>query len=377
MISTLGALGAYVVLSVVLLYILMCGNNKLHRDGFVGSLYRLLLYRCPDLLAAALSRLFPRLCPRDRPGGCMGRGGPCRYCIFLFYLGLYAGFVVCYARFVHPNVARIYTARVALHRSLTFLVLPWPWVIVVLLHFCDPGVVTREPVNSYIALFPVDGVLYPRQLCRTLRIPAVARSRFCQYTGRRIAKYDHYCPWILAPIGLRTHRFFLLFLVANDAAAAYYAVGSWRYLRWLRAGFAVERAGGFWANRLIDFLVVVKLQPVAVGLFLLLAGVVAFMTGFVLQQLYYTARNITQVEIDKIEDWRYREQSEGRPHAVYVHAYNRGVLANLREDWFPPVAAKHAPVPLHEPPPPPPEGWQQGNAEGRTPRKAKARKQRR
>jgi palmitoyltransferase len=299
----------------------------------------------------------------------MGQGGPCRYFIFIFYAILYSTFIACYTHFVHPSVPYIYSSHIALHRVLTFLVHPWPWLIVLFLQFYDPGVITRENVNSYIALFPFDSVLYPPQFCRTLLIPAVARSRFCQYTNRRIAKYDHYCPWILAPIGLRTHRFFLLFLVLNDAAAAYYAVGCWRFLRWELSAYVIERSGGFWADLWIELIAMIRIQPFVAGIFLLLAGVVLFMTGFVFQQLYYTARNITQVEMDRIDGWRRKEEAEGRPNAVYVHRYDRGIWANLKEDCFPPRAARHPPVPLCEKPP---EQVQEVKAPGnKTPRKRK------
>jgi hypothetical protein len=213
------------------------------------------------------------------------------------------------------------------------------------LQFYDPGVITRENVNSYLALFPYDRTLYAPKFCRTLLIPAVARSRFCQYTDRRIAKYDHYCPWMLAPVGLRTHRFFLLFLITNDLAAAYYAVGCWKHLRWELSGLAVPWSGRFWADVRLGAGVCIQFDPFVAGIFFVLAGVVLFMTGFIGQQLWYTAKNVTQIEIDRIEEWH-----EENPGAVYVHQYDRGFVQNLREDWFPPKAAKHAPVPLCKPP---------------------------
>jgi palmitoyltransferase len=338
-------LAAYLVFSVTFLYVLMCGNNKLHRDGLVGRLYRLVVQGIPAGFHAVLERLFPGRCGRT----IIGRGGPCRYLILLFYAGLYLVFIGVYTHDVHPHLPRLYSRWIGLHRALTFLVLPWPWLIVLLLQFYDPGEITRENVLSYMALFPYDHVLYEPKYCRTLLVPAVARSRFCRYTERRIAKYDHYCPWVLAPIGLRSHRFFLLFLLANDAAAAYYCAGCWRLLRSRVAAAPVRWAGARWQDICIWFQVAIQLEPRVAGIGFVLVGVVAFMTGFLAQQIWYAGRNVTQVEIDRIEEWREQQQAAGLP-AEYIHVYDRGLVRNWIEEWWPPTADRHPPVQPWQPP---------------------------
>jgi hypothetical protein len=100
---------------------------------------------------------------------------------------IYTFFIVVYLLFVHSNLENIYSHHLALHRLLSYLVLPWPWLIFVALQFYDPGEITRENVKSYINLYPLDRVLYFPKVCPTLKLPVVARSRFCRYTGRRIA----------------------------------------------------------------------------------------------------------------------------------------------------------------------------------------------
>jgi hypothetical protein len=161
----------------------MCGNNKFHRSGFVGSVYRLFMERFPDWV----QHWAPKCCRSEGKGGCLGRGGPCRYFIFGFYFVIYSFFIVVYLSCVDPNLKNLYAKHLALHRLLSYLVLPWPWVIFVLLQFYDPGEITRENVKSYIDLYPLDRVLYFPKVCPTLRLPVVARSRFCRYSERRIA----------------------------------------------------------------------------------------------------------------------------------------------------------------------------------------------
>lgn len=81
------------------------------------------------------------------------------------------------------------------------------------------------------------------------------------------------------------------------------------------------------------------------GAMIILVGIVIFMTGFVGQQAYYISRNVTQVELDKIDDWK--EQNPGKK---YVHKYNRGIVQNWKEFWCPPVAKKHPPAELWDVP---------------------------
>jgi hypothetical protein len=150
---------------------------------------------------------------------------------------------------------------------------------------------------------------------------------------------------MLAPVGLRTHRFFLLFLITNVIAATYYAVGCWKHLHWGRSRFVVPWRGSFWVDLVLAARVSIQFDFRVAGIFFVLAGVILFMAGFIVQQMRYTGKNVTQIEIDRIEEW-----SEANPGAVYIHQYNKGFVQNWKEELFPPKAEKHPPVPLCTPP---------------------------
>ncbi|OHT02119.1 hypothetical protein TRFO_07325 [Tritrichomonas foetus] len=175
------------------IYVLICGNNKFHRDGFIGKVYYLMMVKLPAKLNSCATKFIPKKYANNTNAtSCMGKGGPCRYFIAIFYMCIYAFFVGVYVYYIHPQVPRLYPNHVQLHRILTFLVLPWPWIIFIAFQFMDPGEITPTNVLSYMKEYPYDNAIHPEgRVCRTLHIPIVARSRYCQYTNRRVA-YVHF-----------------------------------------------------------------------------------------------------------------------------------------------------------------------------------------
>lgn len=107
----------------------------------------------------------------------------------------------------------------------------------------DPGEITRENVNSCLALFPYDNVLYHPKVCRTLQIAVVARSH-CEI-----------------PISLRMYRFFLLFLICNGIAAAYYAFGCRQQMNWRLSTLKVKWTDSVWRNWIMRRTIAVKFDP--------------------------------------------------------------------------------------------------------------------
>lgn len=337
----------YFAFALFLVYVLMCGNNKFHRSGVIGKLYVFLMVTLPNSCESFGQRILPQRCRATGRGGCLGKNGPCRYFIFLFYVTIYIGFIVVYIFRVHPNLEHIYSSYLPLHRVLSFLVLPGPWIIVVLLQFLDPGTITAENVKSYMEIYKYDKVLYKPKQCPTLHLPVVARSRFCKYTERRVARYDHYCPWLLATVGERTQRFFLLFLFLNIIPSTYYAVGSYRLLRYVISTVKVRWGKSLLQNFTYGFIISLQMQPAVAGIFIILAGIAISMTFFLAQQIYYVSKNITQVELDKIDAVK-EERAARHITEKYVHFYDNGFVQNWKEVLFPPKVAKHAPVTMDD-----------------------------
>ena len=336
------ALGIYFALALLMVYVLMCGNNKFHRSGIIGKMYVFLMGTVPDTMERWFTKMLPKRCQPGR-GGCLGKNGPCRYFIFLFYVGIYVGFIVVYLSRIHPNLEHVYSSHLGLHRVLSFLVLPGPWIICLILQIIDPGTITAENVRSYLEQYKYDNVLYTPKQCRTLHLPVVARSRYCKYTERRVARYDHYCPWLLATIGERTQRFFLMFLFLNIVPSVYYSVGSFRYLQWLLSTVRARWSTSRMENFMLMFIITIQNEPFVVGIAIVLTGIAVALTIFLAQQMYYVSKNITQIELDKIELVQEEREMRG-DKTKYVHFYDNGFVQNWKDVLFPPKIAKHAPV---------------------------------
>jgi palmitoyltransferase len=326
-----------VFVALLIQYTFICGNTTFHRNGFIGSLYRLITNTIP----LRLSAFWAKVCPRCRDNGrCSWGGAPCRYLIFLSYIALYGfcSFAYCYR--IYPFFYIIYRGEADVHRALTQIVLPLPWVMVLVLHLVDPGEITRTNVKSYLEIYPMDNVLYTSKVCPTLHIPVVPRSRFCKYTKRRIAKYDHYCPWVLCPIGARTHRWFVVFLIFNFMSICYSSMGMILYLRLLAIAAKVRLPSGI--VRRIWFLMNfgMKVDKLVSSAASMIIGGGVMILLFLFQEMHNVGRNLSRIEIDKIEKWRKQNRKP------YVHTYDTGFWRNWTEFLLPPTAAQHDPIEL-------------------------------
>ena len=336
----------YILLIVFVIYVVICGNNKFHRDGCIGWWFRLLTLRIPDFCNRLWFKIFPCLKPADgQDFVCIGKNGPCRYFIAIFFMFIYAVFTIVHFLYCWPNMRYVFPELYPARMFLSIFVLPWPWVIFVMLQFIDPGEVTKENVESYLKAYPYDNVLYRRKICPTLKIPAPARSRYCRYTCKRIAKYDHYCPWVLAPIGAKTHRWFLCFLIFDTVAALYLSVTQIEQMAW-RINILSPRIR--WResvkeNALLVMMILFRTDLAILATTFVLLVIVVTLVIFIFQQMYFISCNKTQIELDKIDDYK-EFMSERGDTSPYVHFYDHGFLANWKEFLFPPKIEKHKPM---------------------------------
>ena len=59
--------------------------------------------------------------------------------------------------------------------------------------------------------FPVDSPQINK--CSKCKGPKPQRSHHCSVCNRCVLKMDHHCPWIMSCVGLKNHRYFVLFLL--------------------------------------------------------------------------------------------------------------------------------------------------------------------
>lgn len=181
---------AYILILGFFIYVLICGNNKFHRNGCIGKIFNFFMVKIPDSCNRCALKLLPKRfqAQNHKDPACLGKGGPCRFFICGFYMTIYLGFTIIYLHWVHPVVPYIYPTHPTIHSVLSFLVLPWPWIIFIAFQFMDPGQITPTNVLSYLKKYPYDNAIYiPGKICSTLHIPVVPRSRYCRYTQKRVA----------------------------------------------------------------------------------------------------------------------------------------------------------------------------------------------
>mmetsp|Transcript_28903 Transcript_28903/g.43648 ORF Transcript_28903/g.43648 Transcript_28903/m.43648 type:complete len:364 (-) Transcript_28903:51-1142(-) len=85
----------------------------------------------------------------------------------------------------------------------------------------SPGIITEETMSKFDN-YQYDDVLYTRnQVCPTLTIRKLPRSKYDRYTHRHVARFDHFCGWINQSIGEENYRWFLLFLSVHTFMCIY------------------------------------------------------------------------------------------------------------------------------------------------------------
>jgi palmitoyltransferase len=131
-------------------------------------------------------------------------------------------------------------------------------------------------------------------------------------------RYDHYCPWILTPIGERNHLLFLVYLTVQALVIAYYAALSVGFLWW-----TAKRSMAL----LADFVLVLVNTVALVAICLALLGMIG-------HQCYCISRNITSIEIGKYARERARRRRLGIRGRV-KNLYDRGFRANWMQFLFP------------------------------------------
>ena len=183
----------YIGFMMLFMYVMICGNNKFHREGIIGKIYQFISYKIPKAFNSLMRKVCPKFCfgSDDEEESCTGPHGTCKYFVAVFFYLIYMIFSLTYLIKVYPFIPLIYKDKgeniISFIKFFSLFVLPWPWVIFILFQFLDPGEIRNDNVESYLKIYPYDHQLYFPKLCPTLNIPIVPRSRYCKYTNKRIA----------------------------------------------------------------------------------------------------------------------------------------------------------------------------------------------
>lgn len=321
------------VFGMIITYIVMCGTDPSHSNGCVGWLHKLIIVRAPNWIAEILMRVFPAMKRKWNKGaGCIGVNGPCHYLSLVIFTVIYGSLGYVYFKSCYKYLKFVFPATHVFQKCLIFGALPMPWIIFLVLQKIDPGEITEGNVEMYLRRYPYDDVIYQKKECSTLGFLAPARSRYCRFTRKRIARYDHYCPWLLRPIGERNYNVFMVYMLVSLLLSGTAFTHQLLQLRWI---VTVYESQVDWGSRKIQNAIIISVILLRSDSTLLVCtfwqGLLsAAVAGMLIQHIYHISVNVTHIEAAKIKAWK---ATHAEP---YVHKYDRGLVENWKEILFPP-----------------------------------------
>ena len=326
-----------------IIFTLICGNIKCFRTTPVGKFYILLTNTIPDFFVTKFKKIF-KIKDDDEGESCAGKGAPCRYFVIIFFALMYAALVIDYFYCTYPHLHFFYKNFLKLHKIFAFIFPSVPWIIVLVLQFIDPGEITEYNVENYLKKYKYDHVLYNEKICPTQHIPVVPRSRYCRYTQKRVAKYDHYCPWVLAAIGEKTHRWFLFFLVSCVVASVYYCIDDCMMIKfhlYLMLQRLPKEYLLKYSKKQLYFAIILKTEKYNFCCALMFLVIILSLFVFIIQQIFNISQNKTQIELDKYNAERQKRKENGDRTPIR-NFYDKGIIVNWLEFLFPSSVPKNS-----------------------------------
>jgi len=225
--------------------------------------------------------------------------------VYLTLMGVNAFLFFMYLFPLIPNVAvPIY------HKVASVLALSLAYISYWKACFANPGIITTENQDQFLASFDYDSALYfPDRKCHTCGTERVPRSKHCAITGKCIARFDHFCGWLNNDVGELNYRWFHLFLVMNYVACFYgaYLYGAVLYgiveqENLMESVFMTPSGQQIQATPIIivQYMLSMYLIVIAQWFFLIAIGMMLF--GFWGYHMYLTMKNRTTNETFKWDD---------------------------------------------------------------------------
>ncbi|KAJ6245803.1 palmitoyltransferase swf1 [Anaeramoeba flamelloides] len=159
--------------------------------------------------------------------------------VLIFYLGITFGGLGVFFNAVFPEI-RLTPTLGDKHFLIVPMVIGSVAFSFLLSAITDPGTVTKDNVDHYLHTYEYDQQIYFKKKCKTCGFYKPARSKHCRILKRCIARYDHYCAWLMNSVGERNYRYFLMYLFTNFIMTTY---GSYLVFKILK--FKVQESGMF------------------------------------------------------------------------------------------------------------------------------------
>jgi palmitoyltransferase len=215
--------------------------------------------------------------------------------------------------------------------------------------FMDPGIITARNAPGLCNYYEYDEAIFanPNSVCETCQTRKPARSKHDSRCNVCVARFDHHCIWVNNTVGLRNHRFFLLFLLSNCLITMYGSFLGGTVMmhkidesNLMKATFIDVKTG---ARVPASYTVVIRYLFVQNGLLsvvlCLCTGMCPILWGFFGWHMFIAAQGTTTNERDKwkqVDAYLNSLKKEGKEVPEVRNIYNKGVISNLIEVFFPP-----------------------------------------
>ncbi|KAJ6248900.1 palmitoyltransferase swf1 [Anaeramoeba flamelloides] len=304
-------LAIYLPTITFVVFVLLFGPNEKFRDGFLGDAHEFIT----STLWTKLRNLITRVCGESAGKGLGSIGDYLFYSrnplILIFYLAILFGGMAVFFLYVWPHLEETPTLH-PIHLVLIPLCLLFVFSTFLASALTDPGKVTKGNLDRYLKLYPYDYQLFYPYECYTCKFAKPARSKHCRILKCCIAKYDHYCAWLMNSIGEKNYRWFLLYLYSNFLMCVY---GTWIIYKILehqvdasgmftntyydQAGNVVQIGYPYMIRWLLEYFRI----PIGLSMMTFLMSIVVFC--FICYHLYLISKNITTNESSKFSVLKY------------------------------------------------------------------------
>mmetsp|Transcript_28685 Transcript_28685/g.31854 ORF Transcript_28685/g.31854 Transcript_28685/m.31854 type:complete len:386 (+) Transcript_28685:12-1169(+) len=210
----------YITCVVLLIYTLIFGETKSHKNGPIGWLHNIITKKLwiwlSDLTLAVCGKTCHTKCTSICEYVCTERNP----FMMIFYYSLIIGGYIIFMLKCWPHIPGPYLPAINLYIPHFFVggVLLWHYYVTI----SDPGEITKQNFGYYAKLYDYDHLLYfPGRVESRTGLKRLPRAKYCGISKKYVARFDHFCPWVNTTVGARNLYSFLLFLFSTAALCLY------------------------------------------------------------------------------------------------------------------------------------------------------------
>ncbi|KAA6389522.1 MAG: hypothetical protein EZS28_014950, partial [Streblomastix strix] len=187
-------------------HLIAYGNHRRFRGTFVQKLYEKILGKKVEELPENYSAVAHFLSWFNYY--IWGTKNPVMMLLYHFlYLLLNLGYFLGVQPFMDAYFPHI------LYRISAYILIALIQIAYTFAYFADEGRINKSNVDTYELIYPYDGITSPQvRYCKKCGVLQPARSRHCEATGFCVARYDHFCPWIMKSVGTGNLRYFIWYI---------------------------------------------------------------------------------------------------------------------------------------------------------------------